>query len=180
MAGDDLSPNRDDVLAALGDFIRDVADPDELAYLAAELLGKTLQVSRAGYGTIDKAAETITIAKDWNAPGVLSLAGLLHFRDYGSYIEDLKRGETVVFADARQDPRVGDNGEALEQISARALVNMPVLESNGVVALLYLNHSQARSWSAAELNLIREVADRTRTAVERRRAETVIRENESD
>lgn len=179
MAADDLSPARDDVLAALADHIRDVADPDELAYLAAELLGKSLKVSRAGYGTIDKAAETISIARDWNAPGVLSLAGLLHFRDYGSYIEDLKRGETVVFADARRDSRVGDNAEALEQISARAIVNMPVLESNGVVALLYLNHNQVRSWTAAELSLIREVADRTRTAVERRRAETVIRENES-
>ena len=77
MAGDSLSPTRDEVLAVLGDYIRDVADPEELAYLAAELLGKTLQVSRAGYGTIDAAVETIAIAKDWNAPGVRSLAGVL-------------------------------------------------------------------------------------------------------
>ena len=32
--------------------------PDDLAYAAAELLGKELEVSRAGYGTIDVAAET--------------------------------------------------------------------------------------------------------------------------
>ncbi len=170
--------SRNAVLAALGDRIRQIADPDELAYAAAEILGRALDVSRAGYGTIDPAAETITISRDWNAPGVKTLAGVLHFRDYGSYIDDLKRGTTVVIADAERDPRVGDQAKALAAISARAFVNMPVIETGGVVALLYLNHAEPRGWSDAELDLIREVAERTRTAVERRRAELSVRENE--
>jgi hypothetical protein len=68
-------------------------------------MGRVLEVSRAGFGTIDPVAETITIDRDWNAPGIESLAGTLHFREYGSYIEDLKRGETVVMVDATRDPR---------------------------------------------------------------------------
>ena len=130
------STDRNAVLAALGDYIREIANPDDLAYAAVELLGRSLKVSRAGYGTVDTSAETITIARDWNAPGILSLAGVLHFRDYGNYIEDLKRGETVICADAEKDPRVGDRARALEAISARALVNMPISEPDGVVALL--------------------------------------------
>lgn len=173
------SADRNAVLATLGDYIREISDPDDLAYAAAELLGRSLNVSRAGYGTVDTAAETITIVRDWNAPGILSLAGVLHFRDYGSYIEDLKRGETVIWADARKDPRVGDGARALEAISARALVNMPISEPDGVVALLYLNNATPREWSSEELELIREVAERTRTAVERRRAETSVRESEA-
>ena len=171
--------DRNAVLAHLGDLIREISDPDDLAYAAAELLGRSLDVSRAGYGTVDTSAETITIIRDWNAPGILSLAGVLQFRDYGSYIEDLKRGETVVCADARKDPRVGDRARALEAISARALVNMPISEPDGVVALLYLNNAAPRDWSFDELELIREVAERTRTAVERRRAEITVRENEA-
>jgi PAS domain S-box-containing protein len=170
---------RDAVLARLGDYIREVEHPDDLAYAAAELLGRTLDVSRAGYGTVDTAAETITITRDWNTQGIQSLAGILHFRDYGSYIEDLKRGETVVCADAEQDSRVGDRARALEAISARAFVNMPISEPDGVVALLYLNNAGRREWSQGELELIREVAERTRTAVERRRAEMSVRENEA-
>lgn len=173
------SADRNAVLATLGDHIREIGDPDDLAYAAAELLGRSLNVSRAGYGTVDTAAETITIARDWNAPGILSLAGVLRFRDYGSYIDDLKRGETVICADAEKDPRVGDRARALEDISARAFVNMPISEPDGVVALLYLNHARPRAWSFAELELIREVAERTRTAVERRRAESALRENEA-
>lgn len=178
-AAGEISTDRNAVLAALGDYIREISDPDDLAYAAAELLGRSLKVSRAGYGTVDTSAETITIARDWNAPGILSLAGVLRFRDYGSYIEDLKRGETVICADAEKDPRVGDRAQALEAISARALVNMPITEPDGVVALLYLNNATPREWSAEELELIRDVAERTRTAVERRRAETAVRENEA-
>jgi PAS domain S-box-containing protein len=52
---------------------------------------------------------------------------------------------------------------------------MPVTEQGGFVALLYLNHRTARVWTEDELALIREVAERTRMAVERRRAEEELR-----
>jgi PAS domain S-box-containing protein len=161
-------------LIELGDLIRDTDDPDELAYGAAEILGRALDVNRAGYGTVDPARETITIVRDWNAPGTASLAGTLNFRDYGSYIDDLKRGETVVITDARTDPRAQDTAAALEAISARSFVNMPVSEQGGLVALLYLNSAAAREWSGEEIAFIREVAERTRTAVERRRTQLAL------
>ncbi len=63
------------VLDTLSDFIRRIDDPDALAYAAAELLGSSLGVSRAGYGTVDTSAETITISRDWNAPGISSTGG---------------------------------------------------------------------------------------------------------
>jgi PAS domain S-box-containing protein len=167
------------VLAELGDRLRELDDPQEIAFAAAETLARALEVSRAGYGTIDTAAETITIARDWNAPGVQTLSGVLHFRDYGSYIEDLKAGRTVVVSDARLDPRTAATAASLEAITARAFVNMPVTEQGGFVALLFLNHADVRAWSPEELKLIRDVAERTRTAVERRRAEQALRQNEA-
>jgi len=124
-----------ELLAALGDRIREIDDPGELAYAAAELLGRNLKISRAGYGTVDLKRETITIEGDWNAPGINSLADPLHFRDYGSYIEDLKRGETVMFEDAEIDPRTREHAEALKAISAQSIINMPVSEQGGFVAL---------------------------------------------
>ena len=163
-------------MIALGDTFRDLDDPSEISYAAAEILGRTLEVSRAGYGLVDRDAETIVIDRDWNAEGVQSLAGKLHFRDFGSYIDDLKRGETVVFADARLDPRTMETAPALEAIKARAVVNMPLTEQGGLVALLYLNNETAREWSADEMAFIREVADRTRAASERRHAERQLAE----
>jgi PAS domain S-box-containing protein len=165
-------------LAELADATRDMMDPADIAFAAAEMLGKTLNVSRAGYGTIDKDAETIFIERDWNAPGIKSLAGTLHFRDYGSYIEQLKQGITVAFADAEKDPRTSANADALKAISAQAVVNMPVTEQGNTVALLYLNNECAREWTDDELDFVHDVADRTRTLVERRRNEQALIESE--
>ena len=162
-------------LAELGKLIADADDTVALAYAAAELLGRTLGVSRAGYGTIDMVAETITIERDWNAPGSQSLAGTLRFRDYGSYIEDLKQGRTVVFADASEDPRTAATADALQAIGAMSVVNMPILEQGSIVALLYLNHERPREWGPEELALVREVAQRTRVAIGRQRAEAELR-----
>jgi PAS domain S-box-containing protein len=171
---------RRDALIRLTDEIRQLDDADDIAYAAARILGETLNVSRAGYGIIDTKNETITIERDWNAPGIETLAGVLHFRDYGTYIDDLKRGDTVVFSDAEKDPRTAATAAALKAISAQSLVNMPVTERGRFVALLYLNHATARDWPEADLAFIREVAERTRTATERARVTAELQRREAE
>ena len=52
---------------------------------------------------------------------------------------------------------------------------MPVTERGGFVALLYLNHEGPREWPDEEIAFVREVAQRTRVAIERRRAEEELR-----
>ena len=165
-------------LLELNDRLRDITDPADLTFTACEVLGTVLDVSRVGYGVIDKVAETITIERDWNAPGIRSLAGVLHFRDYGTYVEDLKRGETAIVSDAARDPRTRANAGALEGISARAFVNMPLVEQGRSVAVLYANHAVVRAWSEGEVALMREVAERVRVATERLRSERALRESE--
>lgn len=158
-------------MAELNEMLRVLDDPVEMTTAASRIIGEALGVDRVGYGVVDRAAETITIERDWNAPGVSTLAGVLQFRDYGNYIDDLKRGETAVVEDARTDPRTADTASQLEAINARAFINMPLTEMGGLVALLYANHGEPRMWRDDEIAFVREVAERTRAATERRRAE---------
>ena len=162
---------RQNALLELGDAIRDLSDPDEIAYAASAIIGNALQVSRVGYGVIDKSRETITVERDWNAPGITTIAGTLQFRDYGSYIEDLKAGRTVTIANVEHDPRTVATADALRAISAASFVNMPLVEQDDLVALIYANHATPRVWSEDDLVLMREVAERVRAASERLRAE---------
>ena len=67
---------------------------------------------------------------------------------------------------------------ALEGRHARSFVNVPVVEQGRLVAVLYVNHAERRDWSEDDLALIREVAERTRTAVERARGAQGLRESE--
>ena len=162
-------------LLALSDGFNQFDDTASVADLACQVLGATLGVHLVGYGVVDPVAETLTVERDWTAGGAGSLAGTVHFRDYGAYIEDVKRGDTVVVEDARCDPRTRDFAAALEARSARAFVNTPVFERGAFVALLYVSTIQPRAWSAGELAFIRDVALRTRAATARREAEAAQR-----
>jgi signal transduction histidine kinase/CheY-like chemotaxis protein len=155
----------------INDRLRAGGDAGELALAAAQVLGRVLDVSRAGYGTVDPRAETITTERAYCADGILPLPALLHFRDYGSYIEDLKAGVTVAIPDVRHDPRTRDTADGLRELSAMSFINMPVTEQGGFVALLYLNNAVPRAWSEEEIAFVRDVAERVRDAVERRRVE---------
>lgn len=173
------SEMRQNALLELNDAIRDLTDAGDIAQASAQVLAKTMGVSRAGYGTVDTVAETITIARDFNQPGVSSIAGVLSFRDYGSYIEDIKRGETVAIDDVARDPRTADTAEALRAISAGSFVNMPLMEQGRVVAMVFVNHATPRHYSDSDLRLMREVAERVRTATERARSEAALRDSEA-
>ena len=167
---------RREALVRLTDDIRDLNRPEDLAFAASTILGEMLKVSRVSYGTIDSDAETLTVQRDWLAPGVETLAGTLSLRDYGSFIDDLKRGELVVIADVDKDERTASAAEALKARSAGAFVNVPVIEQGRLVAVLFLNNAKARKWASQDLALVQEIAERTRTATERLKATEALRE----
>lgn len=166
-------------LLDLAQSLKDLHTPADIAYAAAENLGHLLGASRVGYAAIDPDAETLHVEKDWTAPGVETLAGVLRLRDYGSFVDSLKRGEFTVIPDVRADPRTAPAAEALQGKHTLAFVNAPVLEQGQLAAVFFVNHPEARVWTEGDLSLIREFADRTRTAVERARAEQALRESEA-
>lgn len=171
---------RRNALVDLTQGLRDLTEPADIAYVAAEILGQTLGASRVGYSAIDPDAETLHTEKDWTARGVETLAGIVPLRDYGSFIDSLKRGEFIAIDDVRTDPRTaGVAATALEEKSSRAFVNAPVLEQGRLVAVFFVNHEDARNWSEADLGLINEFAERTRIAVERARSEHALRDSEA-
>lgn len=162
---------RRDGLVRLGDILRDENDPDQMAYAAAQVLGESLGISRAGYGVVDAVRETINVSRDWNAPGGLSIAGLHHFRDYGSYVTDLKSGEAVRIENVDTDLRTQSTASSLHDIRVGALANVPLLENGVFVAMFFVNHHIPRVWPSEDIQFVRNVADRVRAAIERVRAE---------
>ena len=161
-------------LLELNDRLRDGSDPEELATASSEILGRTLEVARVGYGRIDPVGETIEIGRNSLTKGAPQLPSMLRFRDFGTFIDDLKSGETVVIADVGADVRTADHADAIRALGIHSLVNMPILEDGALVALLIVNDDRIRHWTIEEIQFIGEVAQRTRHAVERRRIETEL------
>lgn len=165
-----LRERRQAAIIALGDRLQEAGSVGDMTLAASAVLGEALDVQLVGYGDTDPVAETITVERDWTTGGAKTLAGTLKFRDFGSYVDDLKAGRTVIVDDCRTDPRTRDHAAALEERSARAFVNTPVVERGLFVALLYVSTGLPRTWEKEELQFIRDVAYRLRSAVERMRA----------
>ena len=163
-------------LLEVGDRQSSLRDIAEMAFVAAEIMGRTLGVSAAGYATMDLDGDTILVERDWTAPGVASFQGWHRMRDYGSFVEDLHRGETVAIDNVVTDPRTADTAPALRAIGAGAVVTFPLVEHGRLVALFFIIDEHERHWTNEELGFIRNVAQRTRLAVERQRAENGLRD----
>ncbi len=168
-------------LAELGDRLRDLRDPVEIAFVAARIVGAAAGVDRAGFGTVDAGARTIAIKRDWTAgEGVQSLVGVHRFDDYGTFIADLLDGRTVSIADVAKDHRTSASEDHFRELQIAALVQVPLLVNGCLVAMVFLNSSGLRAWTDDEVAFLRNAADRTWAAIERSRAEAdLVRFNET-
>ncbi len=168
---------RNAAIQELSDKLSDLTGSADISATAAEILGRTLDLSVVGYGTVMSDGETIHVERDWAAPGIENLPGTIRFRDFGSYADNLLKGETVVVPDAARDPRTSDIIEKLEAIGARAFINLPLFEHDRFVALLYVGQKEPRVWTADEVLFLRDVAERVRAATERAHQEQGLRES---
>jgi PAS domain S-box-containing protein len=90
-------------------------------------------------------------------------------RSHLSFIDDLKAGRFIAINDVEHDYRTAEASAALKRRNAGSFVNVPVIEQHELVAVVFVNHNEARKWTTEELAFIQEVAERIRTASERLR-----------
>ncbi|MFQ6552642.1 HWE histidine kinase domain-containing protein [Aestuariibius insulae] len=145
--------------------VRDIDDAAEIAELASRVIGETLYASRVGHGYVDADGDTIDIQADWNSSRRNSIVGTLKFSDFGSFVSELHEGKEVVISDAEADPRVED-ASALASIDIRSLVNLPLIEQGKLKAVLFVNDTETREWSEAELTFLGAMFDRTYAAID--------------
>ncbi|MFE8644710.1 PAS domain-containing protein [Sphingomonas sp. NCPPB 2930] len=157
---------RKSALLALGDRLRGLDDALDIASAAAEICGQVLGAMRAGYGAIDAAQEHVDVTRDWNRDaGAHSVAGRYRFAHFGSFIEDLRRGEVVAIADVAHDPRTAGQVEQLWQLRIRSLLNVPLMRDGALAGLFLLHDDTPHGWTADDIAFVRGVADRTWSAI---------------
>ncbi len=164
---------RNRLFLTLADRLRELSDAREIAGAVAEVLGRHLDVSRAGYGEISSDGETVTFETSY-ANSVAPLVGTFALSAFGrDNVAELRRGITKVYADVSADPRMRDADFAARQ--TRAAMAVPLIREGRLRAALYLNHREVRAWSPEEVALVQDVAARTWDALERARAEADLR-----
>jgi PAS domain S-box-containing protein len=160
-------------LLSLDDALRPLSDPLDVQEVAARLLGEHLQVSRVGYAEIEDRA--FRIRREYTrgvaplAPGSVGGFGAAMMDEYRS-------GATVVVNDVETDPRLTDDERAiLRSRQMAAFAGLTLIKDGRIVAAFGANNLAPRLWTASEIELIRDVGERTWEALERARAEASLR-----
>ena len=171
---------RQSFLLALNDEFRLTSDPMKIKAAASRLLGHKLAAGQVAYADIDEAGGHAIISRDWNDGTIPSNAAIHKIEDFGAFLEDLKRGQTIVISDVHDDPRTSmpEAVAAFEHVSVAAFLNVPLVKDERLVAVLAVHMKSPRAWTREDVTLAQEVAERTWEAVERARAEQALRESE--
>ena len=164
--------------SALTDALRDLADPAAVQANAARLLGQHLGASRVHYGVVEGGE--VVVEQDY-ADGVPSLRGRFEMDGFGpELVAALRAGRTLAMADLGAAAGLTPEAKAAyAEIGIRAQVGVPLVKGGRLRAVLSVHQSHPRAWSAAEVALIEETAERTWAAVGRTRAEAALRANEA-
>ena len=146
---------------------RETDDPERIQAVAAEAVGRYLDVGVTVFATIGDdgtpGLEGCWTAKEVTPPGLAACCKVA-----------LRLGRPLSVADTAAELP----GSGLAEAGLLAVLSVP-LERDGVVTGgLLVGHASIRRWADDEIALVREVAARTRDAVERTRAAAALREEQ--
>ena len=167
-------------LVELGDALRDKSDPAEILVITGRMLGTHLDVLRVGYGEVGPDEnEVFAGARGWQANDERRLPAAVQLDIFGSGLAgQLRRGEVSIVSDTLSDAAVGDCAANHLRFDIRASITVPLVKSGRLAAFLYAHAATARAWRNSEVQLVRDVAERTWATLERARAETARRTSE--
>ena len=165
-------------LLRLNDAVRPLSDAAAIQETAARHLCEHLGAARVGYAEL--GGREYIIRRE-HTSGAEPLVGTpLRITMRGTLGETLRRGETIVVSDVQADQRLSDDDRAaFRSRQIAAFVGVARFKDGQMVAAFGVNHDTPRVWTAGEIELVREVAERTWDAVERspRRSGTPGTEN---
>ncbi|HEX6983223.1 MAG TPA: GAF domain-containing protein [Balneolaceae bacterium] len=164
-------------LLQLTDALRNLTDPNAVLSTAAETLGRHIEAQQVAYAEIDETVEFAIIEKDWNDGSMPSNVGWHRLEDFGGdFVDDLKNGEAIVIDDVRNDERTSspETLATFSSASIAALINIPLVKNDKLVAVLAIHSSRVRDWRPEEAAIAEEIAELTWASVERVRAEVTL------
>jgi PAS domain S-box-containing protein len=166
-------------LDRLGAATASLADADAVLAVTTRLLGEHLGLSVCAYADMDDDQNGFTIRGDWAAPGSTSIVGHYSLADFGRLaVANLSGGLPLVVNDNLRE-LAPEEAATFQNIGIAATICMPLVKEGRLTALMAIHDRAPRTWSEAELNLLREVTSRSWAHVERFAAVAELRASEA-
>ena len=166
-------------LDALNKATQSADGASSIVATAAQCLGEHLDVAVCAYAHVETGGDTFTVRGEWTKPGIRSLLGTYRLDDFGAIAARLLRaGQPFVTRDtvAELGP---EEAEAFLKLGLRATVCMPLMKDGRLTAMMAVHHDEPRVWSAPDIALVAETAERCWAHIERVRSDASLRQSEA-
>jgi PAS domain S-box-containing protein len=161
----------------VADALRPLVSSDEAIRKGCTLLGLELGMARVLYGEVDDALDTLSVPRDWNRPGLTSVAG--HTFSIDAFGPELGRagraGDILALTDVRTDPRAAARQGTWLALDIQACLAVPLRRNGHLQAFLVLGLDRPHAWTEAEVALARGTAERIHAAVDLARVQGTLR-----
>ncbi|WP_133501720.1 PAS domain S-box protein [Cognatilysobacter terrigena] len=164
-------------LLELGDALRQCSEPSAIGAEAVRRLGAYLGAERVLFSLIDVDAAVVEYeyvngveplrGRRWKTPFADVAAGIF------------MRGDSLVVADIAADPRIDpETRQRYEELNLVSMAGVGLVDDGRLVAAFGAHRSRRYDWTEDEVALIREVGDRTWSAIKRATAEAALQHSE--
>jgi PAS domain S-box-containing protein len=174
-----LADRRQNLQAAIDASLRDLDDIEDIVVRASRLLAEAIRAPYAAYVRVEGDQRHVVVRGEWNACDVATLTGRHDARDYGAtFLAALRAGQPIMVSDTAQDARTNEAGvlERFQALGIAALINVPLVRAGKIVANALVHSKQPRVWTDVEVDLVRDMAERVWSALERVSAEAKARD----
>ncbi len=161
----------------LADTLRTASIHEGVA-AACALLGHFLGVARVVFCDVDDSSNEFWIRSEWRRSGLPTVTGeVRRLDDFGAdNIASLRRGEVFSCDDIATDPRTAAFAEAYAMVDLAACLAIPLVRNGQLTIILNLHQTAPYHWTDDDIELARDMAERTWSAAESARAQLELRQ----
>lgn len=158
-------------IADLSHALLPLADPAQIMRVAVRMLGEYLDVDRCAYAELEADEGQFTIMGEYSRGAMPPIVGRYRMSDFGGReLQILRENQAYVVNDIEAESPAGTDLSLYQRANIRSLVCVPLNKGGNFVARMAVHQRTPRSWSPAEIQLLRKVANRCWESVERARA----------
>lgn len=167
-------------LATITQNLIEATGVDEILQTVGEQLNHYLKTSRCAFIEINEKADEAAILQDWHQEDVPSLIGVYQLPEFvtDDFFQIAKTGNPIVVEDVFTDARIADP-QRFAALNIGSFINVPLVRSGEWKFTLGAYHQERYNWRSDEIELMRELANRIWTMLERAHAEAALRESEA-
>ncbi len=172
------SAEREAFQLSLADRVRALDSPEEVVATTTQMLGEHLKASRVAYAEVDARQATFFIRSNWTREGLGSISGeTRRLDDFGpDIIALLNVGQPMVVDDVATDSRTAAHAAAYAALKVSSNLAIPVLKAGRLTTILSIQSDTPRHWTHAEIDMAKDVAERTWAVAENARAQQALRD----